>query len=166
MNRSELTWNEIEDITRGRFGETSAVCPFCSAGRRTAEKRKRKVLSVKLLKPDFAVFHFNHCEAGGYCRPNRASRPVIDLAEQRRRREQARRHTEAEKQDRTRRALELWDESLPFRGSPAELYLRRSRYIGDWSTPAICSMKICAFTQTARSATSGSRAWSHWCATS
>jgi putative DNA primase/helicase len=132
MNRSALTWNEIEEITRGRFGEMMAVCPFCSAGRRTAEKRKRKVLGVKLLKPDFAVFRCNHCEASGYCHPDRASRPVINLAERRRQRAQARRQTEQEKKDRTRAAMELWNEAQPFRGSPAELYLRHSRYIGDW----------------------------------
>jgi putative DNA primase/helicase len=132
MNRSALTWNEVEDITRGRFGETSAVCPFCSAGRRTALKRKHKVLSVKLVEPDFAIFHCNHCEASGYCRPDRASRSVVDLAEQRRRREEAERRNEQDRQARTLKALELWNEAQPFRGSPAELYLRHSRGIGDW----------------------------------
>jgi hypothetical protein len=132
MTRSELTWNEIEDITRGRFGETRAVCPLCSAGRRTAQKRKDKVLSVNLREPDFAVYHCHNCDAQGYCRPDGASSRVVDLAERRRRREQAKRQSDQDKQDRTRKALELWNEAQPFRGSPAELYLRHSRYIGDW----------------------------------
>jgi putative DNA primase/helicase len=133
MNRSELTWNEVEDITRGRLGETRAVCPFCSSGRRTALKRKSKVLAVNLREPDFAVFHCHNCDASGYCRPDATSSSrVIDFAERRRRREQTKRQAEQEKQDRTRKALELWDAAEPFRGSPAELYLRHSRGIGDW----------------------------------
>jgi hypothetical protein len=38
----------------------------------------------------------------------------------------------ADKKERTRRALNLWNEAGPFRGSPAEAYLRDTRGIGDW----------------------------------
>jgi putative DNA primase/helicase len=132
MSRTELTWREVEDITRGRFGQTRSTCPFCSDTRRTSMKRRDKVLSVNLREPDFAVYHCHNCDASGYCRPDRSSQTVVNLAEQRRQREQARRQAEEDKQERTRKALELWNEAQPFRGSPAELYLRHSRYIGDW----------------------------------
>jgi hypothetical protein len=126
-----LTWAEIEEITGGRFGRTMAVCPLCSANRRTPHKRQSKVLAVKLVEADFAVFYCNHCEASGYCRPNTASR-VVDFAEHRRQRERAKRNAEKEKQDRTRGALTLWNDAQPFHGSPAEPYLRHTRGIGDW----------------------------------
>jgi len=29
-------------------------------------------------------------------------------------------------------ALSIWNERMPFRGSPAETYLRVTRRIGDW----------------------------------
>jgi hypothetical protein len=108
-----------------------AVCPLCSADRRTLQKRKNKVLAVRLLEPDFAVFFCNHCGASGYTHPDKPSR-VIDLAEKKQRREQADRHSEAEKRQRTQQALKLWNEGQPFRGSVAEDYLRCRREIFDW----------------------------------
>jgi hypothetical protein len=108
-----------------------ATCPICSGSRRTPQKRHSKVLAVNLIEPEFAVYYCNHCEARGYCRPDTPSR-VVDLAEQQRRHEEAKRHAEKEKQERTRQALMLWNEAQPFRGSPAEDYLHHGRGIGDW----------------------------------
>jgi hypothetical protein len=130
MNRA-LTWSDIENITGGRFGRTMAVCPLCSANRRTAQKRQSKVLAVELIEADFAVFFCNHCEASGYCRPDRTPR-VIDLIEQQKRRNAAQLHAEAEKARRSQQALTLWSEALPFQNSPADHYLRHIRHIGDW----------------------------------
>jgi hypothetical protein len=108
-----------------------ATCPLCSGSRRTPQKRHSKVLAVTLIEPEFAVYYCNHCEAQGYCRPDRPSR-VVGLAEQQRRRQVATRHVEQEKQERTRQALMLWTEARPFHGSPAEDYLHRGREIGEW----------------------------------
>jgi putative DNA primase/helicase len=126
-----LAWADIESITNGKLGRTMAACPLCSDGRRTAQKRHSKVLAVNLVEPEFAVYYCNHCEAQGYCRPQPRSR-VIDLAEQQRRREEAKRHAEKEKQNRARQALAIWKEAQSFRGSAAEDYLLRTRRIGDW----------------------------------
>jgi hypothetical protein len=108
-----------------------ATCPLCSGSRRTPQKRHSKVLAVTLIEPEFAVYYCNHCEAQGYCRPDTPSR-VIDLAEQERRRDEAKRHAEEEKRDRTRQALTLWNDAQPCRGSPIESYLCLTRGIGDW----------------------------------
>ena len=126
-----ISWNSIEGITRGRLGRTMAMCPLCSEGRRTPQKRHSKVLAVTLIEPEFAVYYCNHCEARGYCRPDTPSR-VVDLAEQQRRRDEAKRHAQEEKRDRTRRALTLWNDAQPCRGSPIESYLYHTRGIGDW----------------------------------
>src|SRR5262249_39009013 len=39
---------------------------------------------------------------------------------------------QSERAHRTKQALELWKAAQPFRGSPAEDYLLRTRGIGDW----------------------------------
>jgi hypothetical protein len=133
---AQISWEAIKRITHGRLGRTMATCPLCSAHRRTAQKRHNKILAVNLLEPDFAVYYCNHCGEHGYCHPDSARR-VVDLAEQQRRRDEAKRHAKAEKQKRTSRALELWTEGQPCRGSPIEDYLHYTRGIGDWlDTPA------------------------------
>jgi hypothetical protein len=108
-----------------------ATCPLCSSTRRTAQSRHAKCLAVTLVELEFAVYFCNHCDAKGYCRPATAGR-IIDLAERRAQEEAARRHAQAEKEERTRKALQLWDEAQSFRYSPAEDYLRNTRGIGDW----------------------------------
>jgi hypothetical protein len=72
-----ISRNDIEGITHGRLGRTMAMCPLCSGTRRTPQKRHSKVLAVTLIEPEFAVYHCNHCEAQGYCRPDTPPRPNI-----------------------------------------------------------------------------------------
>jgi putative DNA primase/helicase len=126
-----ISWEAIQRITQGRLGRAMATCPLCSESRRTPQKRQSKVLAVTLFDPEFAVYYCNHCEAQGHCRPDFPS-PVVDLAEQQRRRDEATRIAETEKQERTRRALAIYDEGNGYRGSPAEDYLCHTREIGDW----------------------------------
>jgi putative DNA primase/helicase len=129
---TDLDWSQIDGITQGRIGRTMTTCPLCSANRRTAQKRHSKVLAVTLIEPEFAVYYCNHCEAQGYCRPDTPTRHITVIAERQRLQEQAKRHAESEKQDRTRQALTLWNEGQPGRGSPVEDYLYYTRGIGDW----------------------------------
>jgi putative DNA primase/helicase len=126
-----IGWHLVERITQGRLGRTMATCPLCSSLRSTVQKRSAKVLAVDLIEPEFAVYFCNHCQTNGYCRPDTSSR-VVNLAEQRRRRDEVRHHAEKEKQERSRQALTLWNEGQPFRGSPAEDYLHHTRSIGNW----------------------------------
>jgi hypothetical protein len=128
---SAISWATITNITRGRLGRTMAVCPLCSADRRTLQKRNSKVLAINILEPEFAVYYCNHCGESGYAHPDKPFR-VVDLAEQKRRRERATRQAETEKQERTRQALNLWNEGRPYRGSPIEDYLYYTRGIGEW----------------------------------
>src|SRR5262249_35585435 len=79
----------------------------------------------------FAIFSCLHCGISGHVRPDTPSR-VIDFAERQRRRDEARRDEEAERQDRIAGALKIWKQRRPFRGSPAEDYLYYTRGIGDW----------------------------------
>ena len=56
----------------------------------------------------------------------------MDFAEQQRRRDEARRHAEADKRERIKLALSLYNEGKPCRGSPIEDYLYYTRGIGKW----------------------------------
>jgi putative DNA primase/helicase len=118
-----IDWHVIERITQGRLGRTMATCPLCSDKRSNAQNRRSKVLAVNLIEPEFAVYFCNHCRANGYCRPDTPSR-LIDLAEQRRRREEAQRYALAEQQRRTESALSIWNEGVDPAGTAAETYLR------------------------------------------
>jgi hypothetical protein len=135
MGRHQMTvqipWSAVERITQGRLGRTMTTCPLCSGLRSTVRNRSAKVLAIDLIEPEFAVYYCNHCEAQGYSRPDTPSR-VVDLADQQRRRDEAKRHAEEEKQERSRQALMLWNDTGSFRGSPAENYLHHTRSIGDW----------------------------------
>jgi hypothetical protein len=126
-----LTWTDVERITQGQLGRTvSTLCPFCSHTRRMGNQRKR-VFAVRLKEPDFAIYNCAHCGEGGYVHPERSAQ-IIDLTERKRLREEADRREREDKQQRTASALQLWSGRQPFRGSPAETYLRDSRGIGEW----------------------------------
>jgi hypothetical protein len=129
--RSVIPWTTIQHITQDRLGRTMAVCPLCSDGRRTPQRRGSKVLAVNLIEPEFALYYCNHCGANGYAHPDKPCQ-IIDLAEHKRRREEANRHAQAEKSKRTEQALQLWQAATAFRSSPAEVYLKHTRGIGDW----------------------------------
>lgn len=126
-----ISWSDVERITRGRLGRSMAVCPLCSADRRTPQKRNSKVLAVKLLEPNFAVWFCNHCGANGFSYPENRER-IVDIVERQRPQAEAERHARGEREFRKRQALALWTEAQPFRGSPAEAYLADTRGIGEW----------------------------------
>jgi hypothetical protein len=126
-----LTWQDVERITQGQIGKWKrAVCPFCSRDRKPSNQRKQ-TFAVRLKEPDFAGYHCCHCYESGYVHADRPSQ-VIDLAERKRRQEDAKRREDKDRQERTAAALKLWDERQPFCGSPAETYLRDTRKIGEW----------------------------------
>jgi hypothetical protein len=126
-----LTWSDLERITKGQLGRNiHSPCPFCSRERRQANQRK-PVFAVMLKAPDFAIYNCAHCGESGYVHPDRSAQ-VIDLVDRKRLREQAERRERAYNQQRTASALDLWNQRKPFRGSPAETYLRDTRQIGEW----------------------------------
>jgi hypothetical protein len=125
-----LTWSDVERVTQGRLGRTvRTVCPFCSDSRRTINRRK-PVFAIKLKEPDFAIYRCAHCDESGYVHPEKSA--VIDLAERRAVRAAADKREREDLQRRTSSALQRWRERKPFRGSPAETYLRDTRGLGDW----------------------------------
>jgi Toprim domain len=128
---NEFSWADAERITEGRYGRIMAVCPMCSTKRSTPAKRQSKVLAINRIEPEFAVYYCNHCEAQGYVCPEKRGQ-VINHAERERRQIEAQQHADTDRRRRTQSALELWGQRQPFRGSPAESYLRDTRAIGEW----------------------------------
>ena len=115
----------------GQIGRTvRSVCPFCSHTRKRANQSK-KVFAVQLKDPEFAIYNCAHCGESGYLHPVTPSR-VIDFAEVQRRKAEADRKEREDKKRRTASALTIWNQRQPFRGSPAETYLRDTRGIGEW----------------------------------
>jgi Toprim domain len=125
-----LAWDDVERLTQGRIGRTVCTpCPLCSHSRRTINQRK-PVFAIKLKAPDFAIFNCVHCGESGYVHPDRSH--VIDLTQRKQLRAKSDRLEREDRQPRTALALQLWDERQPFRGSPAETYLRDTRGLGAW----------------------------------
>src|SRR6516164_6047810 len=103
-----FTWADVERITGGKIGRNvSAACPFCSH-LRTRRNRHKKVFSVKLKDPDFAIFHCAHCGESGYV--HNAIFHSISSADSTARKIESERKEREDKAIRTARALELWNE--------------------------------------------------------
>ena len=88
------------------------------------------MFAIQLKEPGFAIFNCCHCGESGYVHPERSAQ-VVDLTERKRLRAEAERCEREDRQQRTASALQLWNDRAPFRGSPAETYLRDSRGIGE-----------------------------------
>jgi hypothetical protein len=129
---SAISWNDVERITRGRFGVTvQAPCPVCSHLRSTRLKQRSKCFGVQVRGDGYAVFNCLNCGAHGNVFRD-APAQVVDFAERQRQRDEARHRAEQDRSERTRSALRLWDQGQPFRGSAAEDYLLRVRGVGNW----------------------------------
>ena len=125
-----FNWADVERLTGGQIGrDIHSTCPFCSRAR-TARNQKKKVFAVRLKDPDFAIYNCVHCGESGYLHSNNSR--VMDPAEIKRHRCQADNKECEDRQRRTGTALKIWNEREPFFGSPAEVYLRDTRGIGDW----------------------------------
>jgi len=125
-----ISWETVEEVTRGHLGRVMTTCPLCSEHRR-AHNRRSKVLAVNLIEPEFAVYFCNHCGESGFVHPDKPSRPINPI-ERQCLLDEAMRHAEESKSARMRSALAIWNDAQLFRGSPADDYLRHTRRIGDW----------------------------------
>jgi putative DNA primase/helicase len=125
---STFTFADAERITRGRIGVwVEAPCPFCVDMRR---KKKATPFAVRQKDENFAGYNCCHCHAKGYVHRERS--PRMNPAQRRQCHAVAERNAAAERESDISYALLWWRERQPFRGSPAETYLRITRGIGDW----------------------------------
>ncbi len=114
----------IDELTGGKFGTHDTPCPLCSSTRKPANRRKR-VLRIWRLDPDFASYHCAHCLEDGYVRNGSAAR--LDPAElERAGREAAQRERKATA-ERLGKARWLWSKRRRLADTIGEAYLREAR---------------------------------------
>lgn len=117
----------------GSIGVHDVACPLCGPERRSPVNRRRKVLRVWRIAPDFATFRCARCGAAGYARADGAKTP--DRTVLARARAEAARFEQATAESKRERARWLWRQRQPIAGTAGEHYLRRARgYAGPLPT--------------------------------
>ena len=124
MNAPAFDLRTIDYLTGGKLGVHDVPCPLCSPTRKPTNRRKR-VLRIWRLDPDFASYHCAHCLADGYARDGDAARPDPVALESARR--AAAERDRAATAERLGKARWLWSRRRPFVGTIAERYLREAR---------------------------------------
>jgi hypothetical protein len=115
--KATISFAELDRLRANRHGtdgKVYTVCPFCSPGRSTPLKRKRRVLCTWMKQDNFISYSCAHCGERGYARREGATstKPTG-------------RHDPAEYETRHRqKARWLWRVSKSARGTPVEHYLR------------------------------------------
>jgi hypothetical protein len=127
MNGAALSFDQIRDITGGKFGAVDAPCPMCGPQRRSTINQRRKTLRLWCTDPAFISYHCARCGERGWASNSDAARSVgppadtLSIAAEVQSREQD------ETRERLKVALSLWRRRVPIDGSPAETYLREVR---------------------------------------
>src|SRR5262249_15556759 len=130
-NPSAFSFDALAQLAGGLFGTVDVPCPECSTWpNRSAAGRRRNVMRVWRNDPAFISFHCNRCGAKGYARDGGAMRcTVINLAQHRRLRAEAERRDAEHHKRQQDKAAWLWRQSVRFKGTTAENYLRNRRRI-------------------------------------
>lgn len=126
-----MTFNDIIAIIGDKTGIFDAPCPECGPYRRAKANQVRPVLRIWREKDDFARYHCVRCGLSGYAHDeadeNKSATscgtvvpPAVAVEDK-------------DDDQRTERALALWREARPFKGTLAEAYLasRGLTYHGD-----------------------------------
>jgi hypothetical protein len=106
---TELTFDTLLDLARGRFGATDVACPLCGPDRQAPENRKRRVLRI-WVADGFTSFNCARCGAHGYAH-RQGSSPAMPAPSARSGAMRAVAGEDAEK--RTRLALDIWNAAGP-----------------------------------------------------
>jgi hypothetical protein len=118
----------IDQLTGGRIGTFDVPCPTCGPYKRSARNRRRPVLRVYRLEPNFAGYHCARCGDKGAALDRNGTPPdPMKLAKAR---AEAAERERIVKADRLGLARWLWAKRKPIGGSIAETYLRSARGYG------------------------------------
>jgi hypothetical protein len=122
-----LSFDQVRDLTAGKFGAVDAPCPLCGPQRHSSANQRRKTLRLWCTDPNFISYHCARCGEQGWASNSDAVRsggPPVDtlaIAAEIQRREQD------EARDRLKVAMSLWRRRMPIAGTVAETYLRQAR---------------------------------------
>lgn len=125
ISEPALTLSGIDALTDGKLGTFDVACPMCGPARRAVINRKRKVMRIWRLEPGFASFHCARCGEKGHTRDASTNRP--DPAAFARARAEAAERERVAVGERLAKALWLWRQRKPVKGSLVETYLRSAR---------------------------------------
>ncbi len=117
-----LSFEQVSALVQHRTGKTDIPCPLCSAGRSTAEKKKRKVFRVYRDSDNFLRFHCIHCGEKGWLRAGNAI--PVDIARLTELRREAAKRDQEERLRRIGKARAQSRDRLPIKGTIAETYLK------------------------------------------
>jgi hypothetical protein len=110
----DLTWEDIDELTGGRIVTLSCACPYCEAS---------KTLQVKRITLAFARWRCFYCNKSGEVE----SGAVIDPADERAARREARERDKREREVNKADAIRLWGEAGRLAGTLGEVYLKARR---------------------------------------
>jgi hypothetical protein len=129
---SSLSFDQLLDLTHGRYGVTDAPCPVCGPERRSAVNQRRKTLRMWCDAPDRITYHCARCGARGWATNDRSGGAVAEPPEAREKikADIALREAAHAKTQRIKYSA-LWRRRLaPSHGTPAHAYLRQARGYG------------------------------------
>src|SRR5215831_5950542 len=109
-----LDLDTLDRLTGGRLGTHGVPCPLRSPYH-SMQGRRRKVLRVWRVEPDFATFCCARCGEKGYVHDRHA--PVRDPAKLARLRAEAAKRHRIHEADRLSKAQWLWAQRKPLTGS-------------------------------------------------
>jgi hypothetical protein len=129
-----LSFEQLWDITRGRYGVTDAPCPICGPDRRSPVNRQRAVLRIWCDDPDLLTYHCSRCPVSGYAVTGGEVSPsarTISPSERGKIKAEVERLEALHAKTQLIKSVSLWRRRLaPVPETPVHTYLRQSRGYG------------------------------------
>jgi hypothetical protein len=125
-----LSFDQVRDITGGKFGAVDAPCPLCGPQRRAGANQRRKTLRLWCTDPSFISYHCARCGERGWASNSDAARSVGSPVDKTAIAAEVQRREQDEARDRLKVAMSLWRRRVPIVGTAAETYLREARCYG------------------------------------
>jgi hypothetical protein len=122
---TDLSFEQLRDLSSGRLGVTDAPCPLCGPERRSPANRFRKTLRIWGETASFLTYRCARCEIEGYAHDGSAR--GADPAAIERARAKAKERQRLEDIESLKKSRWLWSCRLPIRGTLAETYIRDCR---------------------------------------
>jgi hypothetical protein len=110
----ELNWNDIHKLTKGGIGNFSLSCPYCAPGKFSSTR-------FRIERPSLSWAKYNcfYCGVEGELKGDGVSPEAEEAAQAAYRAQQA-----ADREEKTARALAIWEAGSPIAGTPAHEYLK------------------------------------------
>jgi hypothetical protein len=124
---TDLSFEQLRDLSGGRLGITDAPCPVCGPERHSAVNQRRKVFRVWYDTASFLTYRCARCEVEGYAYDGSAVGQRPDPTAIERAKAKAKERQRIEAADSLRKSGWLWSRRQSIAGSIAETYLRDCR---------------------------------------